>query len=377
VVEPGPGRAQPRCPHYEQDECGGCQLQHLATEQQLAAKRGIVGDALRRIGRLDLDDPEVEPSDREWGYRTKLTLAVAAAGRRIGLHRYDRPGELFDLARCHITAPVLMDLWQEVSRHRALLPTAAKHLVLRLDRDGGCHLIVQVMGQRSWSEAQTLHDRLTAQRQVTTIWWTPEGGAPRVVAGAPTAYPATVFEQVHPGLGDLIRRFAVDQLGPLEGRHVWDLYAGIGETSDLLHARGASVESVEVDSRAVAAAERRQGVPPDRLHRLVGRVEHLVDRLHPPDLVITNPPRTGMDARVIDAIRTAAPRRLVYVSCDPATLARDVARMTAPTESPVVPASSALTAPPALSAYRLTAIRAFDLFPQTAHVESVALLESV
>jgi 23S rRNA (uracil1939-C5)-methyltransferase len=244
VVEPGPGRTEPRCPHYEQDDCGGCQLQHLATEHQLAAKRLIVGDALRRIGRLDLDDPEVEPSDREWGYRTKLTLAVAAAGRRIGLHRYDRPSELFDLASCHITAPALMELWREVSRHRSLLPTAARNVVLRLDRDGGRHLIVQVMGQRSWSEAPTLHDRLTAQGQAATIWWTPEGGAPRVVAGAPTAYPATVFEQVHPGAGDLVRRFAVDQLGPLEKQHAWDLYAGIGETSEMLTAGGASVESV-------------------------------------------------------------------------------------------------------------------------------------
>ena len=80
VVEAGSGRTQPRCPHYEQDECGGCQLQHLTTEHQLAAKRSIVGDAFRRIGRLEADDPEIAPSDREWGYRTKLTLAVAAAG---------------------------------------------------------------------------------------------------------------------------------------------------------------------------------------------------------------------------------------------------------------------------------------------------------
>jgi len=365
VVEAGEGRTQPRCPHYEQDECGGCQLQHLTSEQQLAAKRSIVGDALRRIGRLEVEDPEVEPSDREWGYRTKLTLAVAAAGRRIGLHRYDRPGELFDLTQCHITAPALMDLWQEVSRQRGLLPAATKSVVLRLDRDGGRHLIVQVMGQRSWSEAQALHDRLAAQGQTATIWWSPEGGAPRVVAGAPTAYPATVFEQVHPGLGDQVRRFAVDQLGEISTRHVWDLYAGIGETSEMLTERGANVESVEADGRAGAAAERRHSVPADRVHRHVGRAEHLVERLRKPDMVITNPPRTGMDPRVVDGIRAAGPRRIVYVSCDPATLARDLARLTASS------ASSAF--PP----YRLTALHAFDLFPQTAHVESVAVLEAV
>ncbi|HEU5154791.1 MAG TPA: hypothetical protein VFU03_08695 [Gemmatimonadales bacterium] len=376
LLESGSGRTDPVCPHYEGDECGGCQLQHLTAERQLAAKRSIVGDAIRRIGRLELDDPEIVPSDREWSYRTKLTLAVTAGGRRIGLHRYDRPGELFDLVRCHITAPALMDLWQLLSRHRALLPAAARSLVLRLDREGGRHLIVQVMGQRHWSDADELHRRFVDQGQAVTLWWAPEGGAPRVVAGSSTAYPATVFEQVHPGLGDVIRRFAVDQLGPVEGQHVWDLYAGIGETSDLLTERGASVESVEVDSRAVAAAERRQSAPMDRLHRLVGRVEHLVDRLHRPDLVITNPPRTGMDARVIDAIRMAAPRRVVYVSCDPATLSRDLARLTAPSAVPAPSDLSAPTALPAPSAYRLTGLKAFDLFPQTAHVESVALLEA-
>ena len=85
-------------------------------------------------------------------------------------------------------------------------------------------------------------------------------------------------------------------------------------------------------------------------------------------MVMTNPPRTGMDARVVDAIRAAGPRRVVYVSCDPATLARDLARLTAP---------SALSDSSALPSYRLTALRSFDLFPQTAHVESVALLEAV
>ena len=94
-------------------------------------------------------------------------------------------------------------------------------------------------------------------------------------------------------------------------------------------------------------------------------------------MVITNPPRTGMDARVVDAIRAAGPSRVVYVSCDPATLARDLARLTSPS---ALSDSSAFPSPrsrPRGRLYRLTALRAFDLFPQTAHVESVALLEAV
>jgi 23S rRNA (uracil1939-C5)-methyltransferase len=170
------------------------------------------------------------------------------------------------------------------------------------------------------------------------------------MAGAGEAYPATVFEQVHPAMGDRVRAYAIGALGPVSGRHVWDLYAGIGETTAALAREGASVESVEADRRAVAEAE-RQG-PVARRH--AARVEHVLGELRPPDLVITNPPRTGMDARVPEALERLQPARVVYVSCDPATLARDLYR---------------------LPGFGLADVRAFDLFPQTAHVETVAILE--
>ena len=361
LIEAGPDRIAPRCAHYDGDGCGGCQWQHLRAEAQLAAKRGIVGDALRRIAKLELSDPEIVPSEDNWGYRCKLTLVVAAGGRRIGLHRLDAPGEVFDLESCLITAPSLMDLWRAVSRSRALLPESTRNLVLRLDREGGRHLIVQVSGQRVWTDAQNLRHELEAVGISATLWWSPEGGAPRVVAGSSEAYPAMVFEQVHPGLGDRIRAFAIAQLGNIAGRHVWDLYAGIGETTLHLLEQGASVESVEVDPRAVAVAARHALPNPQSLvRRHVGRAEDLVGSFKTPDLVITNPPRSGMDERVVEAIRLAAPGRLVYVSCDPATLARDLARIMA---GPAIP-------------YRLTAVRAFDLFPQTAHIETVAVVEA-
>jgi tRNA/tmRNA/rRNA uracil-C5-methylase (TrmA/RlmC/RlmD family) len=110
------------------------------------------------------------------------------------------------------------------------------------------------------------------------------------------------------------------------------------------------VESVEADRRAVAEAERRGPVA----RRHAARVEHVLAELRAPELVITNPPRTGMDARVTEALERLRPERVVYMSCDPATLARDLSRM------------------PGL---RLARSRAFDLFPQTAHVETVAVLE--
>lgn len=352
ILEASPHRVEPRCPHYVQDECGGCQLQHLDTAAQREARRGFVGDALRRIAKLDRADPEIIPADREFDYRAKITLAVDQGGRRIGLHPLDRPDRIFDLARCHITHPELMILWSEVRTQRELLPSALRRLVLRRDRLGGQHLVLVTDGQRPWSGADALHRELTAGGRSLTVWHQPEGGEAEAVAGDAGTFPATVFEQVHPAMGDKVRAFAVAALGDVVGRHVWDLYAGIGETTSALALAGASVESVESDPRAVAEAEARG--PAAARH--VGTVERLVSRLRRPALVITNPPRTGMAEPVVAELERVLPGRIVYISCDPATLARDLTRM---------------------PGFRLARVVAFDLFPQTAHVETVAVLERV
>jgi 23S rRNA (uracil1939-C5)-methyltransferase len=349
VLEPSPHRVEPRCPHYVRDDCGGCQLQHLDSPTQLASRQSFVGDALRRIGKREVDDPPIVPAPATYDYRTKLTLHAAAEGR-IGLHPYDRPDQVFDLRWCHITVPPLMELWQVVRRVRELLPPHLLQLVLRLDRAGGCHLVVRVGEGEVWSGADRLLGELRRRGITATVWYQPPEGVARAVAGAKEAFPATVFEQVNPGMGDRVRDFAVQQLGEVEGRRVWDLYAGIGETTALLVNRGARVESVELDRRAVAEAETRG--PAAR--RLAGRVEDVLTELRAPDAVITNPPRTGMHERVSAELERVRPARLVYISCDPATLARDLQRM---------------------PQYRLTSLQAFDLFPQTTHVETVAVLE--
>jgi 23S rRNA (uracil1939-C5)-methyltransferase len=361
LAEASSERVAPRCPHYLGDGCGGCQLQHLTIGAQRAAKRAFVGDALRRLAKLDLPDPEIEAAPDSWEYRTRVTLAVRDAGRRIGFHRQGRPDEIFPLRHCDIAAPALMQLWDAIRASRELLPPDATHLVLRLDRSGGRHLLVQVSGQTAWSRARELHDALGRQGQEAVLWWQPEGGAARAVAGAPSAFPATAFVQVNPGMGDRVRQWAIQQLGEISGSRAWDLYAGVGETTALLAGRGARVESVESARLAVEEAERRGDAPGARRH--AGRAEDLVPRLTPPEVVVTNPPRTGMDARVVDAIRLAAPRRIAYVSCDPATLARDLSRM--------------LSRVPASPPLRVAAVRAFDLFPQTAHVETVVILERI
>lgn len=359
LLEPGPDRVEPPCPHYAHDDCGGCQLQHLAYQAQRTAKSTIAGDALRRLGGVDVADPPVAPAECELEYRTKITLAVAAGARRIGLHPLDRPAEVFDLRWCHITHPSLNRLWEIVSGLRRHLPADATRLVLRLDRNGGRHVVVRT-GQPGaaesapWGGGGALARDLARASAPAMVWWHPAGGAPRAVGGAEDAFPATVFEQVNPAMGERARAAALEAAGTVAGRHVWDLYAGVGETTARLAAAGATVESIEVDRRAVEWAE-RHGPGRPAVVRHAGRVEELLPELRRADVVITNPPRTGMDERAVGRLAHGPAARIVYISCDPGTLARDVRRLG--------------------PGWKVGAVQGFDLFPQTAHIETVTLLE--
>ncbi len=386
LIQSGPGRVEPPCPHYAADDCGGCQLQHLDARTQLDAKRSMVADALARIGRLAVEVPPVIAAEDAWGYRTRITLALGPGRRHAGFHPLDQPTRVFSLSRCLIAAPALMTLWEAVRPLLHLLPPDASQVILRLDREGHCHLVIRARGDQAWSKAKVLHQRLAAQGVSAAIWWQPDDGAPRVVAGDVDAFPATVFEQVHPGMGDRVREFALAGLGALAEVHVWDLYAGIGETTDRLFAAGATVESVELDRRAVEFAERRwrravrepevsQRPEPAGIIRHVGKVEEVLSQLWDPGAVIANPPRAGLAPKVIDSLLKRGPTRIAYVSCDPATLARDLSRLCATSEAP----GDRVAASPSrrVAKYRLASIQSFDLFPQTAHVETVALLERV
>ncbi|GIW50800.1 MAG: 23S rRNA (uracil-5-)-methyltransferase RumA [Gemmatimonadales bacterium] len=354
VLEPGPGRVDPLCVHYVADRCGGCQFQHLAAEVQLQAKASLVGDALRRIGKREVGDPAVVPSPAEWRYRTKITLAVSNG--IIGLHRYDRPEEVFELGDCLIARESLMGLWRRLQNCKSELPRGVASVALKEDRSGGLHLVVSG-GEPPWEPeplVRALGDRVS-------VWWQPARGAARVVSGNRRGFPALAFEQINPELAGRIREQAVQWLGEVEGRVVWDLYCGVGDTAFLLVQRGARVYAVDADRQAIEWARSEYAARSGAVEFMHGLVEESLHRLPEPDRVVANPPRRGMHALVTGALEGWArsrrgsrdPIRLCYISCDPATLARDLAR---------------------LPSFKLLELKAFDLFPQTCHVETVALL---
>ena len=356
VTAPGPGRVEPPCPHFRRDGCGGCQWQHLSTVAQLAAKARIVGDALRRIGHLDVPDPDVFPSPRALAYRATVTLTVrwTAAGPVAGFHDYRDPGRVIPLERCAIARDEVAALWDALRPAAAALPRGSDvRLKLRVAPDGGLHAVVGG-GDGAWATPGPLVRAAADRGLVVTVWWEPAGGAMRWMAGPRCDAGAVAFEQVNPEVAAALRA-AVLAAAPADaaGRAL-DLYAGAGEIGLALAGRGWEVATVEANEAAVArAAERarREGLA---VRTVAGRVEERLSGLLPARLVVANPPRAGLDERVAAALAGRPPERLVYVSCDPATLARDLERLAA------VPA-------------RLR-VRCFDMFPQTSHVETVATL---
>ena len=357
VVAPGPARVTPPCPHFVHDRCGGCQLQQLAYDAQLAAKRALVGDALRRIGKLDCGDPEIVEAIAKWRYRARIRLAVKPVGRSdsrtVGLHPYDRPGSVFPLGDCHIADFRLMALWRDLKQHLDLLPPRLAGLTLRLDREGRRHVVAESAGE-PWQSAEALRAALPDGAGVI-CWWQPVDGAARVVAGPRTGFPATAFEQANPEMGALARAWAVEQLGELRGALVWDLYGGIGDMAALLAGRGAQVVSVDADEHAVDWARSSSGAGAVRF--IAARAEDVLPTLPDPVAVVLSPPRAGLHWNVTLRLRERPVSRVAYLGSDPATLARDLQRLSVN--------------------YRLSAIRAFDLHPQTAEVETVAVLAGV
>jgi 23S rRNA (uracil1939-C5)-methyltransferase len=349
LERPSPHRVEPPCPHYTADRCGGCQLQHLAYPAQLEAKGRIVADALARIARRPLDAaPEVRAAGEPWRYRRKLTLALRwRDGRWIaGLHPYDPPGRIFALGDCPITDERVVAVWRQLLAAAEWLPRVPElRGAVRLLGDGAAFVLE---GARRWPTAGRLFEAVPA---LSALWWEPEGGTRRLLHDRRTeAVPGASFVQVNPAVAAALAGHVVARVLAHEPATVVDLYAGAGDVAVELAGRGARVQAVELDAEAAAWAASRL---PAGSAAHAGRAEELLPGLLPADVVILNPPRAGVDERVTAALGAAPPRAVLYVSCNPATLARDLGR---------------------LPAFRVASVVAFDMFPQTAHVETVCEL---
>jgi 23S rRNA (uracil1939-C5)-methyltransferase len=345
-----PTRVVPACHHYTMDRCGGCQIQHMAYDAQLSAKGAIIGDALRRIGGRAVESPTVEPSDTPWRYRRKLTLHLRRIreGWIAGLHPHDDPVAVFDLRDCPITREGVLAVWAELRPLFDMLPaTRALRVAVRLNERGASAV---VEGGSAWPRADHFFEQA---KSLTELWWHPEGGRLRMLASRDeTPSTGASFVQVNALVAATLRTHLLARVRAHAPARVIDAYAGMGDTTLPLAADGRTVVAIELDRAAVESFHRRLRAPSEAI---VGRVEDHLAAALPADVVLLNPPRAGVDGRVTAALDDASPppKAILYVSCDPATLARDVARM---------------------PRYRVASVRAFDMFPQTTHVETVCEL---
>lgn len=365
VLEPSPERREPPCPFYA--ECGGCTLEHLTYPAQLRAKGRIVADALTRIGGVAVEPPEVVPSPAEHRYRNRVSFALRreAHGRVVaGFHALGNPEAIVDLdGRCLLPEEPISRGWDAIRAawgpDARLLPSGERlRLTLRASASGEVSLLVE--GGFSPGRPREL---LAAVPGLTAVWHRPGKSSPELVAGAP-GLPETwgdetlelsggAFLQVNRGAAALLEAHVAEVCGEVAGARVVDAYCGVGLHARRLARAGARVVGIELDPEAVAEARR---AAPEGTEFREGPVEALIAAELPADLVILNPPRAGVAPEVADALAAARPRRIVYVSCNPATLARDLRRLG--------------------EGFRVESVRSFDLFPQTAHVETVVALSS-
>lgn len=336
VIEPSSVRVEPPCPYF--GVCGGCDFQQLSYQAQLDAKTEMIRDCLRRIAQIE-SPPEIviNPAPQEWQYRVRANWQLDPITQRLG---YFESGShrVCDVEVCAVLAPRLQEVLKRV---RSEVHAGS---VVALPKD-----IRAVVGDAEVSVAPPLAGFETNDVSLS-------------IAGERYSFNADSFFQVSPAL---LPELIVEALGttkeePAQGNLAIDLYCGAGLFTLPLARRFARVVGVEVNERAAVFALRNLQDAQLRNAEVVtaGVGQWLKDHSHSfasVDFLLLDPPRAGAENIVIKGILGLQPRRISYVSCDPATLARDLKKLIA-------------------AGYALSSISAFDLFPQTHHVETIVHL---
>jgi 23S rRNA (uracil1939-C5)-methyltransferase len=249
LLSPSPDRIDPPCAHYTEDHCGGCQLQHIRYDAQLEAKGGIVSEALARIARRPVDIPPTRPSERQWRYRNKLTLTMrrGADDWTMGLHPFDDPAAIFQLADCPITDERVVATWREIMQASALLPEARE--LRGTVRLADAEIIVLVKGGTRWPSIAAFFDAIPS---ASALWWTAAESRPRLVHERRSAPAGTSFGQVNEAVGEMLHRYVIERVVAHAPASVVDAYAGTGETATALASLGMKVTAIEIDREAAS-----------------------------------------------------------------------------------------------------------------------------
>lgn len=353
VLSASTERVSPPCPYAGPGRCGGCDWQHASLAVQRQNKGALVREQLRRTARVDMDI-EVEPvpvgdrPDDGLGWRTRVGFAVDHQGRP-GLRQH-RSHALQPVKRCLIAAPGVEQVGAERERWYA-----AASVEVATTADGAQRVVDVQRGGRGRPRVPEVDAGVVVDGLPLRV----PHGLRHAVGGRRFEVAAGGFWQVHVGAAPLLAQAVLDALAPRSGESVLDLYAGVGLFAALLAERvgeDGRVVAVESDPRSGADAARNTADQPQVQVRTASVDPALLARLDPPDLILLDPPRAGAGLAVAAALAVLRPRRLCYVSCEPASFARD--------------ARVLLDA-----GWTMASLRAFDLYPMTEHVELVAVFE--
>lgn len=381
------GRVAPKCRYY--GRCGGCQLQHADYSTQLTLKAGIVRDAMTRIGGFH---PEIfagltcEPSPEHWGYRNKAAFPVQDMAGKIVTGFYRAGTHRLELIRtCPVNAPRINDIYARIlegitqnrypfdgyneSAHTGKL----RHIIARTGMNTGESLLSFVINGKLSAKSVKALASLGNLARPSTLTLNHNSKPGNVILGTYTEtltgsgliserlgkfrlmFDTGSFFQVNTGQAEKLFAHAAAMA---EGsRNILELYSGTGSLTCWLAGKAEGVTSVEDYRGAVKMAVRNlEANNFGNVRALCGKSEEVIAGLEGGyDAVVMDPPRDGCDRAVLEAVNDFGVRRVVYVSCNPATLARDCKIL-------------------AGKGYRLEGLRVFDMFPQTAHVESVAVM---
>jgi len=371
IEAPSAGRQAPRCPHF--GLCGGCVTQHADLATQLAAKEDWLLQNLARIGKVAPERTLAPLSGAEWGYRHRARLSVRRVAKKGGVlvgFRERRSSYVADLRECHVLPPpvsaLIVPLKQLVERLsvRTRLPQIEIAVA-----DNATALVVRHLEPLTDADHAAL--RAFGERHGVHLWLQPRGpetAAPFHPATSELYYTLpefdlrlcfrpTDFTQVNHAVNRLLVARALELLEPAPGERIADLFCGLGNFSLPIARRGAQVIGFELSAELVARARANAAA-----NGLVAQFEQM--DLFAPALtgfgrwqkLLIDPPRQGA-IEIVKSLEAPFPGRIVYVSCDPATLARDAGVLVH------------------TKGYRLFAAGVVNMFPHTAHVESIALFE--
>jgi 23S rRNA (uracil1939-C5)-methyltransferase len=390
VLEPSPLRVEAPCQHYP--ACGGCRFQDLAYEAQLESKAAQVRDALVRIGGI-AEPPleEIVPAESIFHYRNKLEYSFTTTpdGPTLGFHRAGRWDEVLDIERCWLTTELGNAIrlavrdWARESGLAAYDQAEGtgylRHLVYREGRNTG-QVLVQlvtapgelhdgdglVAALRRFSELRSIHHAVNESpaevtNLPTTLLWGEEA-MEEELGGLRFRIRPSAFLQTNTAMAERLFALAVEYAALAGEETVWDLYCGIGSIGLTMARRALTVWGIDISEESVACALENadlNGIANAAFYAGdVGQaIEELKDRSGAPDLVVVDPPRAGLSSKAVRRLGRIAAPRIVYVSCNPTTLAGNVKQLGADW------------------GYELRRARPVDMFPHTPHVETVALLE--